>query len=153
KPPATRLPISDLVQIVVADKTLPFRVDGERGVRENYGSLYGVPDIRGISPLEPASLERLLKILPPERIWETLAVRYVFTDNNQLPIPSTIVAKGEDPFGPINLHRLDDPRPFAMLVFKTWFEPDGDAARGILSDKSFDARNTVILGTKPEDLF
>ena len=29
----------------------PFRVDGFRGLQDNFGSLYGVMDMRGISPL------------------------------------------------------------------------------------------------------
>ena len=41
-----------LVQRILDDDSdLPFRVDGFRGIEDNYGSLYGVMDMRGISPL------------------------------------------------------------------------------------------------------
>jgi hypothetical protein len=136
-----------LVQAILADPGV-YRVDGTRTVRENYGTLYGVMDIQGTSPLRLASVDRLLK-LPPERAWEALAVRYVPTDRSALTVPSTIVAKGDDPQGPVNLHRLDNPRPFARLVYRTWIEPDDSAALGIFSDPSYDARNTVILPAEP----
>jgi hypothetical protein len=32
-------------------------------------------------------------------------------------VPSNVVASGEDRLGPVNLHRLTDPRPFALLVY------------------------------------
>ena len=40
-----------LVAQVLADTDTPVRVDGYRGLHDNYGSLYQVADIRGISPL------------------------------------------------------------------------------------------------------
>ena len=147
KPAAERLKTPALVQTIRDDPGV-FRVDGTRAVRENYGTLYGVQDIQGISPLRLASIERLLR-LPPDRAWETLAVRYVPTDRTALDVPSTIVAKGDDPAGPVNLHRLDNPRPFARLVYRTWIEADDQTALGILSEPAFDARHTVILPTDP----
>jgi hypothetical protein len=147
EPPAERLKIPALVQTILSDPGV-YRVDGTRAVRENYGTLFGVMDIQGTSPLRLASVDRLLK-LPPERVWEALAVRYVPTDRSALPVPGTIVAKGDDPQGPVNLFRLDNPRPFARLVYRTWLEPDDNAALGIFSDPSYDARNTVILPSDP----
>ncbi len=147
KPASERLFVPPLVQTMRADQGV-FRVDGARGLRENYGTLYGVMDIQGTSPLRLTSVDRLLK-LPPERAWEALAVRYVPTDRAALDAPSTIVAKGSDPAGPVNLHRLDNPRPFARLVYRTWIEPDDNAALGIFSDPSYDARNTVMLPADP----
>ena len=41
-----------MIQTVLDDTDSgPFRVDGFRGLRDNFGSLYGLMDIRGISPL------------------------------------------------------------------------------------------------------
>jgi hypothetical protein len=148
KPPAERLPTPAIVQMLRGEPGV-FRVDDTRGIRENYGTLYGIMDIQGISPLRLSSVDRLLK-LPAPRTWEAFAVRYVPTDRTALEVPSTIVGKGQDSDGPINVHRLTDPRPFARLVYKTWIEPDDNAALGILSDPSFDARNTVILPTAPD---
>jgi hypothetical protein len=148
KPPGDRLRIPPIVQTIQADDVGIYRVDGRRGIRENYGTLYGVMDIRGISPLRLLSVDRLLS-LPPGRLWETLAVRYVVTENMELPVPSKIIARGEDPGGPINLHQLADPRPFARLVFRHWIEADDNAALGILAEPSYDARNSVILPAQP----
>ena len=38
-------------QVLADDSGQPFRVDGFRGLQDNFGSLYGVMDMRGISPL------------------------------------------------------------------------------------------------------
>ncbi len=147
RPAGERLATPPLVQTILADQGV-FRVDGTRGVRENYGTLYGVMDIQGTSPLRLLSVDRLLK-LPPQRAWEAMAVRYVPTDRTALEVPSTIVAKGTDPAGPVNLHRLDNPRPFARLVYRTWIEPDDNTALGIFSDPGYDARHTVVLPADP----
>lgn len=147
--PADRLPTPAVVQTIKKDPdSLTARVDGTRGVRENYGTLFGVMDIQGISPLRLATVDRLLK-LPASRTWEAFSVRYVPTDRTALDVPSTIVATGSDPQGAINLHKLDNPRPFARLVYKTWIEADDNAALGIFSDPGYDARNTVMLPTDP----
>src|SRR5690606_19751474 len=74
-----------------ADLTPGARVDGLRGVFENYGTLYRVPDIRTISPLRLARVERVLA-LPDDRAWELLAVQTVLIDWEQLMAPSTLTA-------------------------------------------------------------
>ncbi len=148
-PVMARLPTPPLVKAVQADSDGVYRVDGSRGLLENYGSFYDVMDIRGISPLRIDRYERLLGI-PLQRIWELLAVRYVFTDNRELPVPSSIVASGEDPLGKINLHKLADPRPFVRLVYRTWIEPDDTAALNALADPNIDVRRTAILPADPQ---
>jgi hypothetical protein len=107
-----------LVARALADTDTPFRVDGFRGLTDNYGSLYGLADMRGISPL---FLDGPFQLIEPEKhnptAWELFAVRYVYSDWEQLPAASTIIAQGDDRYGPVNLHQLDDPRPFAHLVY------------------------------------
>jgi hypothetical protein len=154
-PLASRLITPSNVEAIRADvpdsDAAIVRVDGSTLIGANFGTLYGVSDIQGISPLRLLTVDRALK-LPVNRLWEVFAVRYVPTANNELPVPSTIIAKQDDPtpgHPPINLHKLTDPRPFARLVYKTWIEADDNAASGILSDPSFDARNTVMLPAKP----
>jgi len=139
-----------LIAHTLADTDKPFRVDGERGVLANYGSLYGLQDIRGISPL---FLNRAWNILESDLrhqvAWELFAVRYVFIDWNELMIPSTIVGRGADIFGEINLHRLSDPRPFALVTYRQFIARDDTHALELLHDPSINPRQTVILDRDP----
>jgi hypothetical protein len=153
-PPTQQLSLTPppLIQPVLADTSdLPFRVDGFRGITDNYGSLYGIMDLRGISPLFIGSLYSLIepdKINPPA--WELFAVRYVYTDWEELPIPSEIVAAGEDRFGAVNLHRLSDPRPFALLLTDYVVVENDAAAHNLLRQPGFNPRTTVILSQPPD---
>jgi hypothetical protein len=139
-----------LVATVQNDQDGIFRVDGFRGLTDNYASLYRVLDMRGISPL---FLDGPFQIIEPEKInplaWELFAVRYVFSDWQSLPAASEIIATGEDRYGPVNLHRLADPRPFAHLVYDAVVLDSDDFARALLRDPSFDPRHTVILNQPP----
>lgn len=117
-------------------------------LRENYGTLYGLMDVQGISPLRLASVDAVLN-LPPSRQWDVMGVRYVITPDEQLPVPSTIIMQSDNPYNPFKLHELSDPRPLARLVYRTWIEPNTDAAKGIMSDPSYDARHTVMLTATP----
>jgi hypothetical protein len=142
--PFAKLTTPPLVQQVLQDTEGVYRVDGLRGVLENYGAIYGVQDIRGISPLRVGRYEQLLT-LSEARLWEVLGVRYVFTPNQALPVPSEIVGKGRDPLGEINLHRIRDPRPFARLVTRTWIATEDQAAYSALINPDLNLRDTVIL--------
>ncbi len=133
----------------VASSSDPFRVDGFRGLTDNYGSLYGIMDIHGISPLWMDGPYNVIEgDVPDERSWEVFAVRYVFTDWQQLPVPSTIVGTGKDRYGAINLHQLTDPRPFALLMYQ-YTVADDQQAYAALKDSTFDPRRTVILASDP----
>lgn len=118
------------------------------GLRENFGTLYSIPDIQGISPLQLASVERARKF-PNGRAWEIFAVRYVITPDAQLPVPSTIQAQVDDPRNPFKLHELTTQRPFARMVYRWWVEADPAQAAGLLSDPSFPSQTTVLLNTTP----
>ncbi len=141
-----------LVQTVLdqADEQ-PFRVDGFRGLRANYGSLYGVMDIRGISPLFLSSANTLINAdyWGNYLAWELFAVKYAFSERESFTIPTSVLAVGQDREGPIYLHQLDDPRPFAHLVYD-YALVDSDAfAYALLNDPRFDARNNVIVQREP----
>jgi hypothetical protein len=125
------------------------RVDGGRGLGENYGTLYAVPDIRGISPLELDSIHTYLEAMPIERAWDLLAVRYVLTDWNELPVPSEIITTAEDPFGSYNVHQLVNPRPFAQLTYGATVVASDNEAYGRLREPSYDTRQLVILDSDP----
>ncbi len=125
------------------------RVDGMRGLRDNYGSLYKVPDIRTISPLRLGSIERLFDDLPIERVWDLLAVRFVLTDWNELPVPSTITRSATDAYGAYNVQEVADPRGFARLTYGVTVVHNDAEARGLLHEPSYDTRQWVILDRDP----
>jgi hypothetical protein len=135
-----------LLAPVIADPETIFRVDGFRGLHDNFGSLYGIKDMRGISPL---FLDGPFQLIEPEKInplaWELFAVKYVYSDWQALPVPSEIVTAGEDRYGPVSLHRLTDPRPFAHLLYRAETVDSDAFARALLRDPQFDPRHTVIL--------
>lgn len=135
-----------LIAQVLADDDQPFRVDGFRGLTANYGSLYGVQDIRGISPLWLAGAYQIIEgDTPEEWAWELFAVRYVFSDWQELMIPTRIVGRGNDFYGAVNLHRLTDPRPFALLQFDAVTVTDDTGAYSLLADPGFNPRQTAII--------
>lgn len=134
-----------------------FRVDGmyvagELGIYGygNSGSLYQLEDIRGISPL---FLETAYAIIqggtPFERVWEVFAVKYVFTDAEELPTDSTLIGRDYPHDKTLNLHRLDDPRPFAHLVYAYEVASDDATARARLNLPEFDPRHVLILDEAP----
>lgn len=151
-PPTRQIPMTPppLVAQVVDDQGPPFRVDGFRGLGDNFGSLYGVMDMRGISPL---FLDGPFRLIEPEKVnplaWELFAVRYVYSDWQELPVESEIIDRGTDRYGEVNLHQLADPRPFAHLVFQTVVLSSDEFAHALLRDPAFDSRSTAILNRDP----
>jgi hypothetical protein len=152
-PPGQQLSLTPslLVAKALEDKDIPFRVDGYRGLGDNYGSLYGLADMRGISPLFLDGPYNLLQgdLINP-RAWELFAVRYVYSDWKELPVASEIIASGADRYGEVNLHRLTDPRPFALLVYDIALAKDDTDARAILADANFNPRRRIVLNQMPE---
>ncbi|MCC6613618.1 MAG: YfhO family protein [Anaerolineae bacterium] len=151
-PPGDQLSLTPppLVAQALADDDGPFRVDGVRGLTANYGSLYGLADIRGISPLWLGRAYALIEPdFPNPLAWELFAVRYVFTDWNELPMPSEIVGQGTDAYGDINLHRLDDPRPYALLLSQFEVIEDDEAALARIKAPDFNPRTTLLLNADP----
>ncbi len=149
--PADRLARPAVLDVALADPDLPAqRVDGRRGVLDNYGSLWQLPDIRGISPLWLVGPRTIVEgTLPETTAWELFAVKYVFSDWMELPIPSTIVASGEDAYGPVNAHELSNPRPFALLLDRVdWVDSD-EFAYALLADSRYDPRHSIILLEEP----
>jgi hypothetical protein len=128
-----------------------YRVDGRLGLGGNYGTMVGLHDIGGVSPLRLEALEAYNLLLPESRQWELLGVQYVFTDWVELPVPSSIVTSAtmEGEANPWNLHRLDDPTPLAYMVYQIAVAVDDGQALGWLSEPAFNPRTTVILNAEP----
>jgi hypothetical protein len=147
-PPQDQLSLTPpaLLAPILENSSSPFRVDGFRGLTDNYGSLYAIQDIHGISPLFLSSARSIIdRDFPNPQAWEVFAVRYVLSDWNELPVDSQIVANGVDRWGAVNLHDLENPRPFAQIMYDAGIAANDDAARAMLYDPAFNARNTVIL--------
>jgi len=129
----------------------PFRVDGFRGLRDNYGSLYRLMDIRGISPLflkGPHAIIYRNYVYNP-LAWELFAVKYIFSGSPTLTIPSVVSARGVDQDGDVYLHRLEDPRPFALLYYEAEVLDSDEWALELMEDARFKERDKIILHRKP----
>lgn len=124
-----------------------WRVDGARALTP-YASLYGQSDIYGVSPLRLTSMSHLLE-LPVDRFWDLLAVRYVVSEHDSLPTPSHRIAEGDDAGGHYYVYEIDQPRPFAWLVYHAEVNADPVFARQIIADSRFDPRSTVIVPQAP----
>lgn len=141
-----------LVQAVLDDPgPLPFRVDGFRGLEDNYGSLYGIMDMRGISPLwlkGPRALAYADYANNP-LAWELFAVKYVFSGQERLSIPTQVVGAGVDSRGPVWLHQLEDPRPFARLYYQADVVDSDQWARELMADERYDERQNIVVRQAP----
>lgn len=144
-----------LVQAVLSDGNgqQPFRVDGFRGLRDNFGSLYGVMDIRGISPLFLSGPQRIIyrDYLDNPLAWELFAVKYVYSPHDRLTVPSRVIATGDDGDGEAHLHQLSDPRRFAHLIYRAAVVDSDEFAQALMDDPRFDERENIVLG-RPVDL-
>ncbi|MCY3574678.1 MAG: YfhO family protein [Chloroflexi bacterium] len=129
----------------------PFRVDGFRGLRENNGSLYGLMDMRGISPLFLNWVGRLVFIDYVENplAWELFAVNYVYSEKAQLSVETTIIDEGHDSLGAIYLHKLTDPRPFVMLMSDVAVANNNEWMMEYMGDIRFDEREKIVMQRAP----
>lgn len=149
-PSGDQLEVNPLLEIPLNDADRPFRVDGLRVLGGNFGSLYELADIQGISPLFLTGPQTIIEAgLPDERAWELFAVRYVYSDWEALNLPGMVVAEGQDALGAVKLHQLTAPRPYAHLVYDYVKAKDDEAARLLLAEADFDPRNIAILNADP----
>ncbi len=138
-----------LVQpILQAQGNEPFRVDGLGG---NYGTLYGLADTGGISPLRLTSHDEMLR-LPAPLQWRLLGVRYVFSTADTLPAQSDMVATEGD----IYLHRLHDTHPMAWLDDAApgdWPEPFAPLEGGEVTFIAYAPEHLAVEYDAPEDAY
>lgn len=152
RPPTEQLSMTvpDRLRVVADDDNdgQPFRVDGYRGLQEDYGTLYGIMDIRGISSLFLGSANALINrnYVSNSYAWEIFAVKYIFNENAVLnAIGAERIGEGQDYFGQYYLHRVRDPRPYAHLVYRAVTVASDAEAIALGVDRTFDRRDTVIL--------
>jgi hypothetical protein len=137
-----------LVEEIQADDGL-FRIYDEYRLSDNLGSLFGLEDIGGASPLKVERYRRLLQDVPIEQVWRLLNVKYVTTWRGMLNVPSQIVAVEGEGEGATYLHRLLDSGSWAWVVHQVEIIPGDDQAVERLSDERFAPFDTAIL---PEPL-
>lgn len=143
-------PAAPLTALVRQDDGV-FRVDGFRGLHDNFASVEQVQDIRGISPLFIASVERIVNWHYTHNpfAWELFAVKYVYSDQTAFSMPTRVIAAGVDRDGPILLHQLTDPRPFAHLIYRADVVDSDEFAWALLNDPRYRPRETIILDGPP----
>lgn len=141
-----------LVEQVLNDASgQPFRVDGFRGLQDNFGSLHGVMDMRGISPLFLEGPQRVIyrDYVNNPLAWELYAVKYVYSESDSLSESSTLITEGNDRDGHVFLHQLDNPRPFAHLVYDVGVVDSDEFATALMDDPNFDERRSIVLHQEP----
>ena len=146
-PEAHTIP-SPLVQVMQADSGR-FRIYDEYRLPGNLGSLFGLEDIGGASPLKIERYRRLLEDVPIERVWQLLNVRYVTTWRETLSVPSQILMEEGDGEGTTYMHRLAETGPRAWVVHQAEIRPVDDQVVERLSDWEFSPFEAAIL---PEPL-
>jgi hypothetical protein len=150
-PPDEQLVRNPLLDIPLQDTDLPYRVDGQRVLGGNFGSLYGLADIQGISPLFLNDVQQIIEEgLPDEIAWELFSVRYVYSDWDALNVPSVVLAEGEDERGAVKLHQLTAQRPYAHLVYEKHLVDNDAEARSTLADPTFNPREVILLDRDTE---
>jgi hypothetical protein len=152
-PVSERSLIGELATTMADDPAL-FRIDAQfglssRGPGENYGTMIGLQDIRGTSPLRLASLDHYYS-LPQYRLHQLLSVKYVLTDWQELEVPSMIQGEATIGGSTTYLHEIETPLPRAWMVYRVMTTGDDGQALGWLADPSFDPGVTAILETQPD---
>jgi len=127
----------------------PARIDATSAVYANFGEIYDLEDIAGISPLKPAALERLLG-LPSARRWQLLNVRHVISGAPpEVPglVPVDEIPDGTLPTQPgaLTVYRYEDALPRAWFVHEARSVADDEEALGILADPAHDPARIVLL--------
>lgn len=145
------LAVPNLVAQVQADDEGLFRVDGNfLGLYGNYASIFQLYDIRGISPLFLNGPHTIIqRLLPSEVAWELFAVRYVLTQAPSVPAPAELMASDFYRDEMVYLHRLEDPRPFAQLMYEYEVLDSDGFAWALLADPNYDERGSIILSRDP----
>jgi hypothetical protein len=139
-----------------APEQVVWHVDGSGGVM-GFGLYFRIPDFyNSSSGLELKSIAGH-RTMPVDRLWEVLAVRYAtLLDGNPLPeqTPLTLLSSYPNRQGELyNVFELQDPRPFAWLVYDSRGAGSAEFARQIMADPRVDLREmAVTLNPLPLEL-
>jgi hypothetical protein len=142
-PVRDRFPATPLTQSIRMDSG-QFRVDAE-ALPGHSGVVYGLEDIRGISPLRIRFYDELLQRLPADRLRSLLSVRYLISRDQTAPSGGRLVTKDGD----VYLYRLAEPLPRAWVTGNVLVEPDTARVLTTLASPDFDPRSSVIVTDQP----
>ncbi len=126
-----------------------FRIDNSI-LPGNYGALYGLEDINGISPLVSKQYRQWREAMPAARAWDLLNVKYVLTAKAELEAPATRVWEGTGPDGkPAYTYLLAAAGPRARLVGGVEVESDPAGAIARAAAPAFNPETKVVLPSVP----
>ncbi|HFQ93854.1 MAG TPA: DUF2723 domain-containing protein [Anaerolineae bacterium] len=141
--PTVFWPQPDWVTQIQADS--PGRLDSRGAFHANLGELYGLEDVRGISPLKPRLLEKYEKLPRPLR-WQLLNVTHVLAQGPIEPALAELAGPIASPLPgeetAFRLYRFSDALPRAWMVYQPILAADPFAA---LQDPAFDPAAQVVL--------
>lgn len=121
-----------------------WRVDGAAGVG-GYGTYFHIQDIYGAGPLALDAITDLYQ-MPVDRFWEILAVRYVtLIDPPPDEVEMALLASDLNSDGQeYRLYEINDPRPFAHLVYDYRYGFNPQFSREIMSDPRVNLREIAV---------
>ena len=144
-PASDRLPEPTFVQTMRDNLSSGQKIEGLVGIGSSYSTMYALPDIWGNSPLQFEAVEFYLRSVPVERRWELLAVQVLNAEWDTLPVPYTRIGEGSGFY----IYRLDDPRPFAHMVYQVRVVSNNGEARQLVGDLNFPVRDVAVLKEHP----
>ena len=129
----------------------PFRVDGFVGLEDNHASIFGLMDMRGISPLFLKGPYHIVhrNYVDNPLAWELFAAKYVFSHRETLSVPTQVIDIDHEAEGAVFLHRLNDPRPFARLYYQADVVDSDQWARELMDDPRYDEREKLVVHQAP----
>ena len=129
----------------------PFRVDGFIGLEANHASIFGLMDMRGISPLFLKGPYQIIhrNYVNNPLAWELFAVKYVFSHQERLSVPTQVIDMEAASGSVVYLHRLADPRPFARLYYAADVVDSDQWARELMDDPRYDEREKLVVHQPP----
>ncbi len=133
----------------------PGRIDSRGLFHANLGEIYGLQDIRGLSPLQWQTAGRF-NSLPRLTRWRLLHVTHVL-DSAPVEPGMVEISRFEESVLPGEkrqgfLFRIPDPLPYAWMSYQPRLFPDAEAAWQAMKEPDFDPAIQVMLSTAPPGL-
>jgi Bacterial membrane protein YfhO len=125
-----------------------FRVWDDGILPGNFGNVWGLEEMGGISPLRLGRYQAFLDALPEEKARLLLNARYAISKNHILP-DGELMEEYSDPQKDVYFYRIKEPGAAAYLVYAAQVEADDDQALQRLAAADFDPRQLVLLAASP----